>query len=146
LSGEKTNVTKTISVLVVRILADVLVLLLLIDASRDESDELLDEDDICDGDVCSTIVKKHVSTLRTKTEMDFETLVFSPLNHLTRLITRENFITIGTSHHIIMLPILRPRWHPALLRNLGPRRSFVSSCFVFGPCKLAVLISFVVLH
>jgi hypothetical protein len=36
------------------------VLLLLIDASRDGSDELLDEDDICDGDVCSTKVKKHI--------------------------------------------------------------------------------------
>jgi hypothetical protein len=30
--------------------------------------------------------------LRTRTEMVFETLVFSPLNHLTRLIARENFI------------------------------------------------------
>jgi hypothetical protein len=28
----------------------------------------------------------------TRTEMVFETLVFSPLNHLTRLIARENFI------------------------------------------------------
>jgi hypothetical protein len=32
------------------------------------------------------------STLRTRTEMVFETLVCSPLNHLTRLIARENFI------------------------------------------------------
>jgi len=35
------------------------------------------------------------STLRTRTEMVFETLVFlvfSPLNHSTRLIARENFI------------------------------------------------------
>jgi hypothetical protein len=31
------------------------------------------------------------STLRTRTEMVFETLVFSPLNHLSRLIARENF-------------------------------------------------------
>jgi hypothetical protein len=34
------------------------------------------------------------STLRTRTEMVFETLVCSPLNHLTRLIARENFIMI----------------------------------------------------
>jgi hypothetical protein len=33
------------------------------------------------------------STLRTRTEMVFETLVFSPLNHLTRLTARENFIS-----------------------------------------------------
>jgi hypothetical protein len=32
------------------------------------------------------------STLRTRTEMVFETFVCSPLNHLTRLIGRENFI------------------------------------------------------
>jgi hypothetical protein len=32
------------------------------------------------------------SNLRTRTEMVFETLVCSPLNHLTRLIARENFI------------------------------------------------------
>jgi hypothetical protein len=32
------------------------------------------------------------SNLRTRTEMVFETLVCSPLNHLTRLIPRENFI------------------------------------------------------
>jgi hypothetical protein len=30
-------------------------------------------------------------TLRTRTEMVYETLVCSPLNHLTRLIARENF-------------------------------------------------------
>jgi hypothetical protein len=29
--------------------------------------------------------------IRTRTEMVFETLVSSPLNHLTRLIARENF-------------------------------------------------------
>jgi hypothetical protein len=32
------------------------------------------------------------STLRTRTGMVFKTLVCSPLNHLTRLIVRENFI------------------------------------------------------
>jgi len=36
------------------------------------------------------------STLRTKTEMVFETLVFSPLNHLTQLIAWENFINMRT--------------------------------------------------
>jgi hypothetical protein len=34
----------------------------------------------------------HFSTLRTRTEMVLETLVFLPFNHLTRLVTRENFI------------------------------------------------------
>jgi hypothetical protein len=34
------------------------------------------------------------STLRMRTEMVFETLVFSPFNHLTRLTARENFIII----------------------------------------------------
>jgi hypothetical protein len=38
--------------------ADVLVLLLLIDVSKDGSDELLDEDDICEGDVCKTEATK----------------------------------------------------------------------------------------
>jgi hypothetical protein len=33
-------------------------------------------------------------TLRTRTEMVFETLVCSPFNYLTRLIARENFIII----------------------------------------------------
>jgi hypothetical protein len=37
------------------------VLLLLIDASRDGSDELLEDDDICDGDACRTEVNKHVT-------------------------------------------------------------------------------------
>jgi hypothetical protein len=48
-SGEQTNVSKTISVLVLRVLS-------------------------------------------LRTDMVFETLVFSPLNNLTRLIARENFI------------------------------------------------------
>jgi hypothetical protein len=35
------------------------------------------------------------STLRTRAEMVFEKLGFSPLNHLTRLIARENFIILS---------------------------------------------------
>jgi hypothetical protein len=35
----------------------------------------------------------HFSTLRTRTEMVLETLIFSPFNHLTRLVARQNFIT-----------------------------------------------------
>jgi hypothetical protein len=35
---------------------------------------------------------RHFSTLRTRTEMVLETLVFSPFNHLTRLVAREDFI------------------------------------------------------
>jgi hypothetical protein len=42
--------------------ADVFVLLLLIDTSRDGSDELLEDDDICEGEVCRTEVNKHVTT------------------------------------------------------------------------------------
>jgi hypothetical protein len=38
--------------------ADVFVLLLLSDVSRDGRDELLDEDDICEGDACRTQVNK----------------------------------------------------------------------------------------
>jgi hypothetical protein len=36
-----------------------------------------------------------VLTLRTRTEMVFETLLFSPFNHLTRLTGRENFIILS---------------------------------------------------
>jgi hypothetical protein len=34
----------------------------------------------------------HFSTLRTRMEMVLKTLVFSPFNHLTRLVAREDFI------------------------------------------------------
>jgi hypothetical protein len=37
----------------------------------------------------------HFSTLRTRTEMVLETLVFSPFDHLTRLVARENFIILS---------------------------------------------------
>jgi hypothetical protein len=37
-------------------------------------------------------VKNHFRTLRTRTEMDLETLVSSCFNHLTRLVAREDFI------------------------------------------------------
>jgi hypothetical protein len=42
------------------------------------------------GALCST-------TLRTRTEMVFETLVSTKLNHLTRLIIRENLIIVKKS-------------------------------------------------
>jgi hypothetical protein len=45
--------------------AEVFVLLLLIDTSRDGSDELLDEDDICEGEVCRTEVIKHIIPITT---------------------------------------------------------------------------------
>jgi hypothetical protein len=55
-----------------------------------------------------TNVSKNISVLVLRV---FETLVFSPLNHLTRLIARENFITIimyyfiseHIIHHFILL-------------------------------------------
>jgi len=37
----------------------------------------------------------HISTLRTRTETVFKTLVFSPFNHLTWLIVQENFIVLS---------------------------------------------------
>jgi hypothetical protein len=40
------------------------------------------------------LINCQTSTLRTRTEMVFGTLVSSPLNHLTRPIARENFIII----------------------------------------------------
>jgi len=40
-------------------------------------------------------VISRVSPLRTRTEMVFETLVFLPFNHLTRLIVRENFFILS---------------------------------------------------
>jgi len=48
------------------------------------------------------------STLRTRTEMLFETLISSLLNHLTWLIARENFIILShwesnKSHSFLML-------------------------------------------
>jgi hypothetical protein len=59
LSGEKTNVLKAVSVLILRVLV----------------------------------------TLRMRTEMVFEMLVFSPLNHLTWLIAQENFIIHSDLFH-----------------------------------------------
>jgi hypothetical protein len=44
---------------------------------------------------CTLLKLCQTSTLRTRTEMVFETLVCSPLNHLTRLIARENFIILS---------------------------------------------------
>jgi hypothetical protein len=44
----------------------------------------------CDGE--EKRIHCWTSTLRTRSEMVFETLVCSPLSHLTRLIARENFI------------------------------------------------------
>jgi hypothetical protein len=35
---------------------------------------------------------RHISDLKTATEMVIETLAFSSLNHLTRLVAREDFI------------------------------------------------------
>jgi len=40
-------------------------------------------------------ISSHISTLRMRTEMVFEMLVFSPLNHLTQLVDWENFIILN---------------------------------------------------
>jgi hypothetical protein len=56
-------------------------------------------------------VVTHISstTLRTRTEMVFETLVSTKLNHLTRLIARENFII---------------KWHMATASSLDKSCNF----------------------
>jgi hypothetical protein len=41
-------------------------------------------------------------TLRTRTEMVFETLVSTKLNHLTRLITWENLIILSLSFEAML--------------------------------------------
>jgi hypothetical protein len=46
-----------------------------------------------DREQCRALVNKEDRGQRT--EMVFETLVCSPLNHLTRLIARENFIILS---------------------------------------------------
>jgi len=42
----------------------------------------------------------HTSTLRTRTEMIFEMLVFSPFNHLNQVIAQENFIILSCQESI----------------------------------------------
>jgi hypothetical protein len=58
-----------------------------------------------------TFHHNQTSTLRTRTEMVFETLAFSPLNHLTLLIARENFIILSrresNKSHLIWTGFLR---------------------------------------
>jgi hypothetical protein len=45
-----------------------------------------------DEDGRTRVLKGTLSTLRTRTEMVLETLVYSPFNHLTRLVAEEDFI------------------------------------------------------
>jgi hypothetical protein len=56
------------------------------------------------------------STLRTRTEMVFETLVFSPLNHLTQLIAREN-ITVYIKLNINLVEVYDISWNTIKLLN-----------------------------
>jgi hypothetical protein len=51
------------------------------------------------------IVIDQTSTLRARTEMVFETLDFSLLNHLTQLIAQENFINIKTVNHLALTSV-----------------------------------------
>jgi hypothetical protein len=46
---------------------------------------------------------RHISTLRTRTEMVLETLVFSPFNQLTRLVAREHFIICSHKRIALLL-------------------------------------------
>jgi len=84
LSFVETNISKTISVLVLR--------------------------------VVELITSHHINstTLRTRTEIVFETLVSTKLNHLTQLIALENFIIL-TCRESIKLYIAKPGhlkyWH-----------------------------------
>jgi hypothetical protein len=43
----------------------------------------------------SVLVLRDFSTLRTRTEIVLETLVFSSFNHVTRLVAREDFIILS---------------------------------------------------
>jgi hypothetical protein len=53
----------------------------------------------------SVFILIQTSTLRTRTEMVFEMLVFSLLNHLSWLIARENFFILGNR----IFPPLTPK-------------------------------------
>jgi hypothetical protein len=85
LSGKKkTDVSRTISVLVFR----VLMCLENQSASRTGLPKFHTHDaPVSDADCFS----RHISTLKTRTEMVLETSVFLPLNQLTRLVAWEYF-------------------------------------------------------
>jgi hypothetical protein len=74
------------------------------------------------------------SILRTKTEMVFETLVCSTLNHLTPLIARENFIILSrresnkSQSKISFTKKLKADWTPDTLNTI----QFCNLCLPFS--------------
>jgi hypothetical protein len=73
----------------------------------------------------------------TRTEMVFETLVFSPLNHLTRLTARENFIILSrresNKSHLILFVIRMNFW--------GNERNVLLKVFIKGVIKMTAVIT-----
>jgi hypothetical protein len=79
------------------------------------------------------------STLRMRTEMVPETLVFSPFNHLTRLVARKNFIIIvnslGCSLVLFLLRLFSPVIGHYVVNNryLPPNDVLPFLCCVLQP-------------
>jgi hypothetical protein len=111
LSGEQTNVSKTISVLNLRVLVwqrlgktfspNIYIYIYIPgpDCLRDRS--------MGGFDSRFAWIKDQTSTLRTRSEMVFETLVCTPLNHLTRLIASRR--KSNKSHKILVAKLGRKR-------------------------------------
>jgi hypothetical protein len=118
LNGEKTNVLKTISVLVLRLLIWIwlgtqpvlfIPVWALCSWLTTRQWELLgrvkwpnwlavNHEHGAQTNINSTdcvLNHIHMRTLRTRTEMVFEMLVFSPFNHLTQLTAQDNFIILS---------------------------------------------------
>jgi hypothetical protein len=89
LNGEKTNFPRTISVLVLRVLKWLDI------PARAPCIYMY----ICMYKYDTDGNSSHFSTLRTRTDMVLGKLVFSPFNHLMRLLAREDFIII--KHYVI---------------------------------------------
>jgi hypothetical protein len=118
LNGEKNNVYKTISVLVLRVLIRMWL--------ETESVLFIPVHSPCSrliGLNRSDYVLNHnpISTLRTRTETVFKKLIFSPFNHLTWLIARENFIKFIRRDRMFLCNL-----HQLWTAKLGMTRSLYS--------------------
>jgi hypothetical protein len=65
--------------------------------------------------------ENQTSTLRTRTEVVFETLVFPPLNQLTRLIARGHFIIVGKIFEWILENVSAKLWSGFIWPRIGSR-------------------------
>jgi hypothetical protein len=83
------------------------------------------------------------STLRTRTEMVFETLFFSPLNHLTWLIAQENFIILVPQVNIACMPIHITSRYLNLINfsNFSPSGNLLHHCHHLDSVSLQCIIS-----